>query len=433
MLLELYPRVHRRYTSLAVIGPILDGYGTWLLKQGYSDRSRPRAFSVRRRASSTVYSSAACGALTSLTRARLWGCAPHGFAGGSQFGGPGAAACRGIASRSCRCIRRPALTRIEQRVAAYRAHLQQVRGFAPVDRGAPRPHGRRVSGPHRLRNAPDAARRARPPGSGHLSVRGRPPPVACDPPACGGPPPSLPPVPGVCRRDPDRARHADRHASRVSRREAPTGATLGHGSGVPPGDRAHEPAGAPRLRDLPPHGHLWPARVRGRGAHDRRCGVAGEAAAHPATEDTRLALAPAHRRGRDRAARLPASRTRRPERAPAARPVPRRAAAHLSGAVSSLPHAETGVLKPTAVTEAFQAWSKRSGLAIPFQGAHCVRHSYAVHLLRSGLSLKTIGDLLGHRTLESTCVYLRLAVDDLRDVALALPAAVDRSTPGVAP
>ena len=90
-----------------------------------------------------------------------------------------------------------------------------------------------------------------------------------------------------------------------------------------------------------------------------------------------------------------------------------------------------GVLKPTAVTEAFQAWSKRSGLAIPFQGPHCMRHSYAVHLLRSGLSLKTIGDLLGHRTLESTCVYLRLAVDDLRDVALSLPAAVD-SAPGVA-
>ena len=91
----------------------------------------------------------------------------------------------------------------------------------------------------------------------------------------------------------------------------------------------------------------------------------------------------------------------------------------------------TGILKPTAVTEAFQAWSKRSGLTIPFQGAHCVRHSYAVHLLRSGLSLKTIGDLLGHRTLESTCVYLRLAVDDLRDVALSLPAVVDCSAPGV--
>lgn len=83
--------------------------------------------------------------------------------------------------------------------------------------------------------------------------------------------------------------------------------------------------------------------------------------------------------------------------------------------------APAGVLKPTAVTEAFQAWSRRSGLAIPFQGPHCLRHSYAVHLLRQGVSLKTIGDVLGHRSAESTCVYLRLAVDDLRDAALPLP------------
>jgi site-specific recombinase XerD len=64
---------------------------------------------------------------------------------------------------------------------------------------------------------------------------------------------------------------------------------------------------------------------------------------------------------------------------------------------------------------------KRSGLPIPAQGPHCLRHSYAVHLLRQGTPLKTIGDLLGHRSTESTCVYLRLAVEDLRDVALPLP------------
>jgi site-specific recombinase XerD len=83
--------------------------------------------------------------------------------------------------------------------------------------------------------------------------------------------------------------------------------------------------------------------------------------------------------------------------------------------------APAGLLKPTAVTEAFQAWTRRSGLDIPFRGAHCLRHSYAVHLLRQGTSLKTIGDLLGHRTAESTCVYLRLAIEDLRSVALPLP------------
>jgi site-specific recombinase XerD len=84
--------------------------------------------------------------------------------------------------------------------------------------------------------------------------------------------------------------------------------------------------------------------------------------------------------------------------------------------------APAGILKPTAITEAFQAWARRSGLPIPFQGAHCLRHAVAVHLLRQGVSLKALGDLLGHRTAESTQAYLRLAVDDLRTVPLPVPA-----------
>jgi site-specific recombinase XerD len=83
--------------------------------------------------------------------------------------------------------------------------------------------------------------------------------------------------------------------------------------------------------------------------------------------------------------------------------------------------APAGPLAPTAVTEAFQAWTRRSALPIPYQGPHCLRHSLAVHLLRRGTSLKAIGDLLGHRSAESTCVYLRLHVDDLRDAGLDLP------------
>jgi len=71
---------------------------------------------------------------------------------------------------------------------------------------------------------------------------------------------------------------------------------------------------------------------------------------------------------------------------------------------------------------AFRERVQRSALKIPFHGVHCLRHSYARHLLRQGISLKTIGDLLGHRSTESTCVYLRLNVEDLREVALPLPA-----------
>jgi integrase/recombinase XerD len=62
-----------------------------------------------------------------------------------------------------------------------------------------------------------------------------------------------------------------------------------------------------------------------------------------------------------------------------------------------------------------------SALPIPFQGPYCLRHSYAVHLLRLGVSIKIIGDLLGHRITESTATYLRLSLKDLREVTLPLP------------
>ena len=58
------------------------------------------------------------------------------------------------------------------------------------------------------------------------------------------------------------------------------------------------------------------------------------------------------------------------------------------------------------------------------RGAHVLRHSRAVSLLRGGVPLKVIGDVLGHRSEKSTAVYLKLATEDLRSVALDLPAGV---------
>jgi len=78
---------------------------------------------------------------------------------------------------------------------------------------------------------------------------------------------------------------------------------------------------------------------------------------------------------------------------------------------------------PSPADEAFQYLVWKSGLSIPFQGPHCLRHSFAVHLLKNGTPLKTIGDILGHRAAESTSMYLRLATRDLREVALEVPEA----------
>jgi len=49
MLIDLYPRVHRRYSSLPVLGTTLEGYGEWLFEQGYPrHRVRQHFRSARR-------------------------------------------------------------------------------------------------------------------------------------------------------------------------------------------------------------------------------------------------------------------------------------------------------------------------------------------------------------------------------------------------
>ena len=60
----------------------------------------------------------------------------------------------------------------------------------------------------------------------------------------------------------------------------------------------------------------------------------------------------------------------------------------------------------------------KAGIKAPRRGAHTLRHSLAIHLLRSGETLKSIGDVLGHRSTETTFIYTKLHVEDLRTVAL---------------
>jgi integrase/recombinase XerD len=58
------------------------------------------------------------------------------------------------------------------------------------------------------------------------------------------------------------------------------------------------------------------------------------------------------------------------------------------------------------------------------RGPHTFRHARAVSMLRAAVPLKEIGDLLGHRSADSTLVYLKLATEDLRAVAMDIPTEV---------
>jgi site-specific recombinase XerD len=87
-----------------------------------------------------------------------------------------------------------------------------------------------------------------------------------------------------------------------------------------------------------------------------------------------------------------------------------------------------GPIKHYAVGEVYITRAARSGLDLQGTSAYSLRHSFAMRLLDRGVGIKAIGDVLGHRGLESTCVYLRLQLDALRDVALPLPCGADLRT-----
>jgi integrase len=51
------------------------------------------------------------------------------------------------------------------------------------------------------------------------------------------------------------------------------------------------------------------------------------------------------------------------------------------------------------------------------RGPHSLRHACATYLLNRGLTLKQVGDHLGHRHLGSTQVYAKVDLAGLREVA----------------
>jgi len=74
-----------------------------------------------------------------------------------------------------------------------------------------------------------------------------------------------------------------------------------------------------------------------------------------------------------------------------------------------------------AVGHIARAALKRADVHPPTRGAHVFRHTAACHLLRQGVSLEGIAEVLRHRSVETTGIYAKVDVALLETVAQPWP------------
>jgi integrase/recombinase XerD len=73
---------------------------------------------------------------------------------------------------------------------------------------------------------------------------------------------------------------------------------------------------------------------------------------------------------------------------------------------------------PAAVAARAGHYLRKAGIEVPRPGSHTLRHTCVQRLVDADFALKTIGDFVGHRSAKSTEVYAKVAVEQLREVAL---------------
>ena len=63
----------------------------------------------------------------------------------------------------------------------------------------------------------------------------------------------------------------------------------------------------------------------------------------------------------------------------------------------------------------------RAGIPAPSYGAHVLRHSLATKMVKQGVAIKEIADVLGHVSIDTTAIYAKVDTGSLATVALPFP------------
>jgi integrase/recombinase XerD len=83
-----------------------------------------------------------------------------------------------------------------------------------------------------------------------------------------------------------------------------------------------------------------------------------------------------------------------------------------------------GFLSQSAIGSLVRHSLARAGLKAPTNGAHQFRHALATEMLRHGASLAEIGEVLRHRSPQTTEIYTKVDLEALRALALPWPGGV---------
>ena len=81
----------------------------------------------------------------------------------------------------------------------------------------------------------------------------------------------------------------------------------------------------------------------------------------------------------------------------------------------------SGFARPSTVTTIVRRALSRAGLQPAFKGAHLLRHTLATTMLRSAASMSEIGEVLRHRSANTTEIYAKLDFAGLRSLAHPWP------------
>jgi integrase len=83
-----------------------------------------------------------------------------------------------------------------------------------------------------------------------------------------------------------------------------------------------------------------------------------------------------------------------------------------------------GFQNANAIASVVKRALKRAGVISARKGAHLLRHSLATEMLRKGASLDEIGEVLRHRSSDTTAIYAKVDLKSLRALALPWPGGV---------